>query len=172
MINRIEKLILKELLEDAKAKPKEIAARINTSLNTVRDYIERLETRKIIDGYSIIIDPGAFNIKEVIQILVRFDFDDTESMIHFAESVSKDFLQQIPEVGFAATSERGLFLIIIPVSETRKNQIIQTIKDSARVREIKETKLAIVDKKAKRMFCYMDPLYKNLKKPKKVKDTN
>ncbi len=164
VLNRVEKLILKQLLEDGKKNPNDIAKSLKMNTKTVQDYIDRLQEKKIIQGYSILLEPATFKITEYIELFIKFDFDDTESMITFAESISEEYIKQFPEIQFSAVSEKGLHFIITPISASNKHSIMEKMNKIPRMKELIATTLTIADKKSKRIFCYFDAIYPNFAK--------
>ncbi len=164
VLNRVEKLILKQLLQDGKKNPNEIAKALKMNANTVQDYIDRLQEKKIIDGFSVLLEPATFKITEYLELLIKFDFDDAESMITFAESISEEYIKQFPEIQFSAVSNEGLYFIITPLSPANKKSIMEKMHKIPRMKELIETTLTIADHKSKRIFRYFDSIYPNFAK--------
>lgn len=73
--NSTAERILDILLADARMSISEIADRADVSKPTVRKYIDQLESKDIIVGYSVEIDPGKLRNQTIS--LVRIEIDET-----------------------------------------------------------------------------------------------
>lgn len=91
MIDDIDRQILNILQQNARTSNAEIARQVEMAPSAVLERIRRLETRGVIQGYEVRINPEALGLNILAFIFVRStDFD--------GEAKTAELLSQIPEV--------------------------------------------------------------------------
>lgn len=90
MIDEHDKAILRILSKDGKTKYKEIADQLGVTPQTIRDRIDKLQEKKIINKFSIEINPGEIGFP--IEFICELDIQST-----FMNSIL-EVLNKIPEV--------------------------------------------------------------------------
>jgi Lrp/AsnC family leucine-responsive transcriptional regulator len=91
MIDDIDRKILNILQQNARTSNAEIARQIDMAPSAVLERIRRMETRGVIQGYEVRINPEAVGLNLLAYVFVRSrDFDGEEK--------TAEILSQIPEV--------------------------------------------------------------------------
>ena len=91
MIDDIDRQILNILQQNARTSNAEIARQVEMAPSAVLERIRRLETRGVIQGYEVRINPEALGLNILAFVFVRStDFD--------GEAKTAELLAQIPEV--------------------------------------------------------------------------
>jgi Lrp/AsnC family leucine-responsive transcriptional regulator len=92
----LDRKILHQLDFDSRQSAKEIAKRIGSNKDTVNFRIKRLEREKIITGYLARVNTAKFGLTSIKTYIKFQDIDEKKEQEFF------DYLQGIPEVGWAA----------------------------------------------------------------------
>ncbi len=88
-LDKIDEKILKNLMVDARLSARQLALKLGMSTVTILSRIKKLETQKIIKGYTAIIDHEklGYDLTAIIEIIAKKDIIDIEEKLSKIENV-------------------------------------------------------------------------------------
>ncbi|VTX68019.1 Lrp/AsnC family transcriptional regulator [Acinetobacter ursingii] len=92
-LDRIDRKILSALRQNGRLKIAQLSEQVDLSSSPCWTRLKRLETLKIIDGYTANINPKAIGIKDLFFIEITLERHDDEMLEQFSQA-----LADIPEV--------------------------------------------------------------------------
>ncbi len=114
-LDKFDRAILSVLQRDARASLQDISAHVGLSTTPCWTRIKRMEAEKVIQGYTVRIDPAAVGFTETVIVQVTLESHNDETLEAFGKA-----LQEIPEVleAFLISGDYDYY-IRIAVRDTR-----------------------------------------------------
>ncbi|HEY5931122.1 MAG TPA: Lrp/AsnC family transcriptional regulator [Burkholderiales bacterium] len=147
--------ILGVLRDDARASLQDISGKVGLSTTPCWNRIKKMETERVIQGYTVRIDPMAIGFSETVIVQVTLESHNDETIYAFGKA-----LGEIPEVleAFLISGDYDYF-IRIAVRDTRDYERllreklyripgIRHSKSSFVLRRLKDTQIPLVSTKA------------------------
>jgi DNA-binding Lrp family transcriptional regulator len=124
----LDRRILAVLRRDARTPYTEIADRVDTSEGTVRNRVERLREKGVIERFTIATRTG--NVKATIELSVAVDVDTAEVSAALADWAEVDFVWQV-------SGEADVVLVVDAADTAAVNEIISRARGRDAVRGTK-----------------------------------
>ena len=124
----LDRRILAVLRRDARTPYTEIADRVDTSEGTVRNRVERLREKGVIERFTIATRTG--NVKATIELSVAVDVDTAEVSAALADWTEVDFVWQV-------SGEADVVLVVDAADTAAVNEIISRARGRDAVRGTK-----------------------------------
>ncbi len=147
-IDSIDLKILNELEKDSRATLSTIGKSLNIKNNRIKNRIERMEEKGIIEGYTCICNPKSLGMKNLTMLRVSTKtLPDKQGKKNLLESLLKILIEQIPEIMFGSigqrkkTQEYFLYLIIMSQNEKNQKEIFKKLNENQLIENIKETEI-------------------------------
>ncbi|GHF65054.1 Lrp/AsnC family transcriptional regulator [Seohaeicola zhoushanensis] len=152
-LDRIDRMILRELAADGRASNTELAQRVGLSPSPCWQRVRRLQEQGIIRGYAAILDQEQLGASEIVMIDVILDRHDDEVVEDFGKT-----MQSMPEVlEVHLTTGEFDYLLKVAVSGTKGYEAFLREK-LYRVRGIRHTRSSFVLRSLKDVQAYLPEL--------------
>jgi Lrp/AsnC family transcriptional regulator, leucine-responsive regulatory protein len=149
-LDRIDRMILRELAVDGRMSNVELAQRVGLSPSPCWQRVRRLQERGVILGYSAVLDQSQLGAPEIVMIEVILDRHDDEIVRDFGNT-----MLQMPEVlEVHLTTGEYDYLIKVAVAGTRDYEAFLSSK-LYRVRGIRHTRSSFVLRCLKDVQAYL-----------------
>ena len=148
-LDRLDARILDELQQDGRRAVVDLAAQIGLSATPCNRRIRNMETEGVIEGYSVLVNPGKVGLRALAFIQVKLERHSDENVAAFERAIrdldevmncfattgSHDFLLQVVASDLEALSNVVLKkLLKIPgVRDLHSSIVLGTIKRSVRL---------------------------------------
>ncbi len=123
-MDELDRRILDILRRDARTPYTEIADRVGTSEGTVRNRVERMTERGVIERFTVATRTG--NVKAMIEIGVAVDVDTAEISERMAEWAEVDFVWMV-------SGEQDIVLVVDAADTTGVNELITQAREQEEV---------------------------------------
>jgi len=128
----LDREILNILRRDARTPYTEIADRVGTSEGTVRNRVERLSERDVIERFTVSTRTG--NIKAMIEVSVAVDVNTSEVSARMAEWAEVDFVWQV-------SGEEDVVMVVDAADTAAVNDLITRVRE---MDEVESTKTRLI----------------------------
>ncbi len=123
-MDELDRRILDVLRRDARTPYTEIADRVGTSEGTVRNRVERMTERGVIERFTVATRTG--NVKAMIEVGVAVDVDTAEISERMAEWAEVDFVWMV-------SGEQDIVLVVDAADTTGVNELITQAREQEEV---------------------------------------
>jgi len=127
-LDDLNKKLLKSLEEDSRRSLKELAAELNIKTSTIYHRLHRLKESKILEGFSIIVNPDEMNLS-IFNFLTVSLVQTVKSLDRiFIESFAQYLAKEFEEILFVSISRTKVYLISCHTTPESSEEFLEKIK--------------------------------------------
>lgn len=121
--------LLKSLEQDSRRSLKELAADLNIKTSTIYHRLHRLKETKVLEGFSIIVNPDEMNLSVFNFLTVSLKNLNVKRLDRmFIESFAQYLAKEFDEILFVSTSRTKIYLISCHISTTGSEEFLDKIR--------------------------------------------